>query len=103
MLKSHKPQEHLRCHLNLLFSVLGFLTFLGDGLCRSTPATFSNFLLGCASILHCPVAGLVLEFGGVADQHASDFCVLWIFWFGCGEEGLERDKGGLDSKDWRPL
>lgn len=53
------------------------------------PTALGDFLLGRTGVLDCPLAGLVLELGGVTDQHASHLCVLRIFGLGCAKKGLE--------------
>jgi len=41
----------------------------------------------------------VFRFG---DHLASHNGILWIFRFGSGKEGLEREESSLDAEDWSP-
>lgn len=95
--------QYIRRQLDLLLVLLGLLVLLLDRLCCGTAATLCNLLLGCSGMLDRPLSCLVFEFSRVPDEHACDFSVLRVFRFGCAQERLERDEGGLDGQNGRPL
>jgi hypothetical protein len=95
--------NYVRCHLVLLLLLLRLDLLLPNRLCRCASTTLCNLLLGCVCVLVRPLACLVLELGGIPDEHTGNFGVLWVFGLRCAEEGLEGDEGGLDGQDWRPL
>lgn len=73
--------------LLLLFPSLEVLPL--DRFSCSTSTALCYFLLWCSGVRDCPLTRLVVELSRISYEHAGNFGILWVFWFGCAEEGLE--------------
>jgi hypothetical protein len=85
----------LQTRLRRLFSRL--LASLSDRLRSGTAASLALIPLRSAGVLLGPLAGFVLEFRGLLEQHGGNLRVLWVLRLRGREEALQHDQGGLDG------
>jgi len=83
-----KEQNHIRGKLDLGLILLGLQGLLLDRLCRRPTAALGYLLLLRSCMFDSPIAGDVLKFRRVSDEHARHLCILRVLGFGCAEEGL---------------